>query len=38
MAEVRREALRIENLMVRFQTPQGQVNALNGISLVQEEG
>ena len=38
MAEARREALRIANLMVRFQTPQGQVNALNGVSLVQEEG
>ncbi len=38
MAEDRREALRIENLVVRFQTPQGQVNALNGVSLVQEEG
>ena len=38
MAEARREAPRIANLMVRFQTPQGQVNALNGVSLVQEEG
>ena len=32
------EALRIENLVVRFQTQGGHVNALNGVSLVQEEG
>lgn len=32
------EALRIENLVVRFQTQMGQVDALNGVSLVQEEG
>ena len=32
------EALRIENLVVRFQTQLGQVDALNGVSLVMEEG
>ncbi|MCH8898851.1 MAG: ABC transporter ATP-binding protein [Chloroflexi bacterium] len=32
------EALRIENLVVRFQTQLGQVNALNGVSLAMEEG
>ena len=38
MAGAQREALRIDNLVVRFQIPQGQVNALNGIGLIQEEG
>jgi oligopeptide/dipeptide ABC transporter ATP-binding protein len=32
------EALRVENLYVRFGTQQGQVKALNGVSLEQEEG
>lgn len=32
------EALRVENLYVRFETQQGQVKALNGVSLVLEEG
>ena len=32
------EALRIENLVVRFRTQMGQVDALNGVSLVLEEG
>jgi len=32
------EALKIDNLYVRFGTPQGEVKALNGVSLVQEEG
>ena len=32
------ESLRVENLVVRFQTQLGQVDALNGVSLVQEEG
>jgi ABC-type dipeptide/oligopeptide/nickel transport system ATPase component len=32
------EALRIENLQVEFRTPGGTVNALNGVSLSQEEG
>lgn len=32
------ESLRIEDLVVRFGTPAGQVKALNGISLVLEEG
>lgn len=32
------QALRIENLVVRFQTQIGQVSALNGVSLVQEQG
>ena len=32
------EALRVENLYVRFGTRQGQVKALNGVNLVQEEG
>ena len=32
------EALRIENLVVRFGTKDGPVKALNGVSLVQEEG
>ncbi len=31
------EALRIENLYVRFGTPGGQVKALNGVDLVMEE-
>ena len=31
------EALRIENLYVRFGTPGGQVKAVNGVDLVQEE-
>ena len=31
------EALRIENLYVRFPTPGGQVKALNGVDLVMEE-
>ncbi len=31
------EALRVENLYVRFQTPGGEVKALNGVSFVQEE-
>ena len=30
------EPLRIENLSVRFGTPEGQVKAINGVSLVQE--
>lgn len=32
------EALRIDDLYVRFGTPQGEVKALNGVSFVQEEG
>ena len=32
------EALRIENLRVEFNSPAGTVKALNGISMVQEEG
>ena len=32
------EALRVENLHVRFGTAAGQVSALNGVSFVQEEG
>ena len=32
------EALRVENLQVRFATQQGEVQALNGVSFVQEEG
>ena len=32
------DALRIENLVVRFQTQIGQVDALNGVNLVMEEG
>ena len=32
------EALRVENLQVRFATQQGEVKALNGVSLVLEEG
>ena len=32
------ESLRIENLVVRYGTPAGRVKALNGVSLVQEEG
>ncbi len=32
------ESLRVENLVVRFQTKLGQVNALNGVSLTLEEG
>ena len=32
------EALRVENLHVRFGTVGGQVKALNGVSFVQEEG
>ncbi len=32
------EALRIENLVVRFGTKDGPVKALNGVNLVQEEG
>lgn len=32
------EALRVENLTVRFQTQTGDVEALNDVSLVQEEG
>ncbi len=31
------EALRIENLYVRFRTPGGTVKALNGVDLVMEE-
>ena len=31
------EALRVENLQVEFETAAGQVKALNGVSLVQEE-
>ena len=31
------EALRIENLSVRFRTPGGTVKALNGVEMVQEE-
>ena len=32
------EALRIENLYVTYESRQGQVKALNGVNLVQEEG
>ncbi|HJN85943.1 MAG: ABC transporter ATP-binding protein [Dehalococcoidia bacterium] len=32
------EALKVDNLFVRFGTPLGDVKALNGVSLVQEEG
>tara|TARA_B100000315_G_scaffold187855_1_gene177521 strand:- start:1506 stop:2483 length:978 start_codon:yes stop_codon:yes gene_type:complete len=32
------EALKVDSLYVRFGTKQGQVKALNGVSLVQEEG
>ena len=32
------EALRVENLVVRFGTREGQVKALNGVSMVQDEG
>ena len=32
------EAMRIENLHVRFGTPAGQVKALNGVNIVLEEG
>ena len=31
------EALRVENLYVRFRTPGGEVKALNGVDLVMEE-
>jgi ABC-type glutathione transport system ATPase component len=32
------EALRIENLQVEFRSPAGNVKALNGVSMSQEEG
>ena len=32
------EALRVEDLHVRFSTPEGQVKALNGVNFVLEEG
>lgn len=32
------EALRVENLVVSFATKQGKVKALNGVSMVQDEG
>ncbi|HAI08498.1 MAG TPA: peptide ABC transporter ATP-binding protein, partial [Dehalococcoidia bacterium] len=32
------EAMRVEDLHVRFRTPAGEVKALNGVNFVLEEG